>query len=419
MSQRFRSARVRPPVRRPPADAQAGRRLARTGVLAALVIVTLGCSVGAAVALTNSASNSAQSSTTPTTISNASHGATLHPGGSTNASGGFNAVSCGTAAACVVVGADSSANGAVATSSNSGASFQYVTVPASTPTLNAVSCTGSSVCVAVGGNDIIRSSNGGSSWASTQLSDAGISLLAVTCQGTTLCIAGGIDEGVADPTGEDLQMQAVAYSSSDGGQTWTQGSIPMGIAGIASVVCLTSTKCIAVGSNVLVSSNSGQTWTPVGVAGGTNQLFSISCSTSSDCVAVGSNPAGTFNPNLPGDAIVTTNGGSSFTAVKLPAATAAISDVSCASTCMAGGATGTGMSAPVFLTSSDGGSTWSAAQPPPGFGAVAGLFCPPSGSCVAVGSSGNGASATPTTALLAPKSGTWTPSPVGAGSSGT
>jgi hypothetical protein len=61
---------------------------------------------------------------------------------------------------------------------------------------------------------------------------------------------------------------------------------------------------------------------------------------------------------------------------------------------------------PVFVFSSDGGSTWNNATPPPKFTAVSALSCPPSGACVAVGSVTQGASSVPTTASLSP-TGQW------------
>jgi hypothetical protein len=67
---------------------------------------------------------------------------------------------------------------------------------------------------------------------------------------------------------------------------------------------------------------------------------------------------------------------------------------------VASGAMGTGASAPVFLSSTDGGSSWSNAAAPPNFTGVSGLSCPSGGSCVAVGHAMSGSTPVSSTATL-------------------
>jgi hypothetical protein len=71
----------------------------------------------------------------------------------------------------------------------------------------------------------------------------------------------------------------------------------------------------------------------------------------------------------------------------LPPYSASAFEVSCSSpsTCIASGAEGTGQPAPVFVSSTDGGLTWSNAAPPPSFTGIAGISCPAGGTCVIVG----------------------------------
>jgi photosystem II stability/assembly factor-like uncharacterized protein len=204
--------------------------------------------------------------------------------------------------------------------------------------------------------------------------------------------------------------QAVIMYSSDGGSTWAASSIPTGVAGIESIACPTATRCIGVGSLVIVSNDDGLTWQTVGVSGGVIQLFSIACASSTQCVAVGPNPAGLSNPNAQGDGVETTDGGTTFAKVALPAASASLFDVSCslAASCVAAGATGTGASAPTFLGSATGGTSWTNQAPPPGFSAISGLACSSSTACVAVGRTSSGPSL-----ATSNSSGQWSVAPPG------
>jgi hypothetical protein len=324
---------------------------------------------------------------------------TAHPGGAVPGSGGFNAVSCATTTDCVAVGADAAGAAVASISTNAGSSFASQPLPAGTPALSSVSCAGSSTCVAVGKDDIVASGDGGATWSAHSLSNTDFTLLGVGCQSATLCLAGGIND---HPLRQD--NQAVIVTSTDGGVTWKQSAVPSFVAGVASIACPSATRCIAVGSNVLVSNDAGATWSPVAVKGGTGQLLSITCPSATTCIAVGPNASGANNPNAPGNAVETTDGGITFSAVTLPPASASVFEVSCASvtSCVAGGAMGTGAATPVFLSSTNGGASWATAAAPPNFMGVAGLSCPPGGACVAVGRAGTGTSLQSSTASLAP-----------------
>ncbi len=384
-----------------------GRLLLKT---AALVVVATSAATASAFALSSSSappsSSSASAASAPTALAT--------PGGSTTAGGGFNSISCDGPTTCIAVGADANGNADVGVSKNSGNTFATGTLPASTPVLNAVSCVGGSTCVAVGSHDILNSSDNGLTWTSHQVRDLGtISLLGAGCQSSTLCVAAGMESVQIDPNGASyLVNQAVIWTSADGGQTWKKAAVPPGVAGIMAVACPTASRCIAAGSSVLESNDAGQSWAQVPVNGGVGQLFSITCPSSSTCLAVGPNALGPTNPSLPGDAVETTDGGTTFEAMALPASSASVFKVSCSTStnCVAGGATGDGASAPVFLNSSDGGSTWANATPPPSFKAISDISCPSGGSCVAVGSATSGNASAASTASLSP-SGQWTSTP--------
>jgi photosystem II stability/assembly factor-like uncharacterized protein len=208
----------------------------------------------------------------------------------------------------------------------------------------------------------------------------------------TTCLAAGVSP---DPTGPEVGELAV---STDGGNTWSSASLPPATYGLGSVTCPTTTLCIAVGAEILVSADGGQTWQIRTVVGGTEALRSISCSSASQCVAIGPNPGGVQNADAAATAVITTDGGETWQQESLPAGTAALEQLSCATTtCFAGGPTTTPKGQATFVTSTDGGSTWATASAPSAMSDVADLACPAAHNCVAVGSD-SGRSVTASTA---------------------
>jgi hypothetical protein len=369
------------------------RTMVKVGLLSSALLVVGGVAALAATGTTSGPSGSA--SLTSTTLPSASSlggsvtPMAITPGGTTVGVGGFNAVSCISAASCVEVGGDNSGNGVVSLSQAGSSSVTGATLPTGTPNLIGVNCATAGTCVAVGGSSIINSTNSGSSWKLQAVSYPNVSLTGAFCQSATQCLVTGVDsaDGLAG-------NGAIILSSSDGGSTWTPSSIPPGVSGIESIACPTATRCIGVGSLVIVSNDGGQTWQIAPVNGGVIQLTSISCASSTTCISVGPNPLGVSQPSAPGDAVETTDGGSTFQKVTLPSSTASLFEVSCSSssTCTAAGATGTGASTPTFLGSSTGGATWSTQTAPTGFSAVSGIACPSGGQCIAVGRTSAGAS---------------------------
>lgn len=377
--------------------------------LAVVLVIVMGAGVTAtAFTLSSSSTSASTSGTPPSAVPSGVPPSALsaNPGGASAGHGAFNDVSCDSGTQCVAVGADSSGVGVVATSTNDGSSFTSVVLPSGTPALSSVSCVEPGTCVAVGGDDILHSGDNGSTWNAQQISQFGSGTFetfhGASCQSAALCLVVGIVT-LSSPA----LNQGIIMVSNDGGSTWALDKLPGPISGISSVACATPARCIAVGSNVLVSSDGGVTWVLTPVNGGSGQLFSIACPSTTECVAVGPNAAGALNPADPGNAIISTDGGNTFSAVTLPASTVAVYEVSCSSStsCTAAGATGTGMSAPVFISTSNGGANWSDAVPPPNFTAISGLSCIAS-SCVAVGSTGSGSSVASSTASLSP-SGQW------------
>jgi photosystem II stability/assembly factor-like uncharacterized protein len=315
--------------------------------------------------------------------------------------GSFAAVSCPSTSFCMAVGASAGAGGLAADSTTEGSTWSDNPLPANTPELTNVSCATSSNCVAIGSGAIVTTSNGGASWTLSTPPTANTTLLGISCASASTCVASGVSPNSNGPYNGEMLYSA------NGGMTWNSDNLPAATMAVGGVTCPTATECIAVGASILVSSDGGQTWTTSSVAGGTGALTSVSCATALQCVAIGPNPAGVSDPTQPGLAIVTSNGGQSWQEETLPANTATLQSVTCASatSCMAlGPSPRSGGGAP-FITSADLGGSWSTAELPQSFTSGFGISCPSAGSCVMVGQSGDEATSASTNA-----GGVWTTS---------
>ena len=377
--------------------------LATAAVLVIIISATIGIEVSHAL--------SAPDSTTPTTgaVSGAAPPTTVQPatgspsnvpsgpsqvaapivpvpGGSTPGHGAFNAVACTTTSDCLAVGADATGAAVVATSVNSGSTWSDRSLPGGSSTLDAVSCGDSNHCVAVGKGMILSSADAGTSWKAAAPPIENTTLLGVSCSGPSACVAAG----VSPEPGQAFAGHVV--KTTDGGATWTAATMPPGTQALGGVACPTSTFCVAVGGSLMVSNDGGVTWSTRTLATGTGSspLRSVSCTSASHCVAVGANVLGVNDPSLPGEAVVTNDGGATWVSATMPANTAAADQITCTpgSQCFAGGSGETRASAASFAGSGDGGMSWSQSSAPSGFSQVAGMACPATNHCVVVGRAG-------------------------------
>jgi photosystem II stability/assembly factor-like uncharacterized protein len=238
------------------------------------------------------------------------------------------------------------------------------------------------------------STDGGSSWSEDY---AQLNLSAVSCLSDAICIAGGWT--LISP-----QTGSIAFTT-DGGTIW-QESQYSGEPWTAVTLGCTSDTCFAFGANstgLVESNNDGASWSRFGVPGGADALTSVTCVPSaSTCVFVG--PTAGSDPSAHGQALITTNDGSSWDNIgsSLPAATSTISSVSCPASdiCYAIGPPLTSGHPIVGLVTTDGGSAWSFVSaptgvsiPPPNWTGGWGyqdLSCGSSSSCVVVGQDSTG-----------------------------
>jgi photosystem II stability/assembly factor-like uncharacterized protein len=246
------------------------------------------------------------------------------PGGATETSAGYNALTCPTKSSCLAVGASASGLGLAATSSDGGKEWSPQKLPVGTSSLDAVACATSTACVAVGRNSVVAESDGGSSWVTGSLPNQITTLSGVACVSQDTCLAVGNAEDPGQPGPPEI------FRSTDAGRTWLQvTSFPGGTGGLTSITCPNASYCVAVGQGLFYSSDAGAKWERGEVVGGTQGVQSVSCWSASDCVAVGPNTLVAFEASVPGLALTTTDGGRLWRKAALPAGSGAIDDVIC------------------------------------------------------------------------------------------
>ena len=293
-----------------------------------------------------------------------------------------------------------------------GSSWSRSQLPASVVgTLVPVSCASTSDCVVVGGRNpfgvAAYTTDGGSSWSLGKLPPGFLVLQSVSCPSTSDCVSGGVRtvgkrlaNGLAD------NVAASVYTT-DGGSSWSLGTLPAGWFDFSSVSCPSTSDCVALGGSgnhkgnamaAAFSTDGGRTWSESALPAGLSELTvtgadgSVACPSTRDCIAVVNQYGSGAAYNDVGVAF-TTDGGSSWSEGTLPLGVVELDGVSCLSStdCVAVGAAGaatTQVAAALFTT--DGGSSWSAGTLPAGLDPFASVSCPSTSHCAAVGFRGSG-----------------------------
>jgi hypothetical protein len=201
----------------------------------------------------------------------------------------------------------------------------------------------------------------------------------LTCPTATTCYV-EVPRGRAGP----WQVEV----STDGGSAWHQSTLPRGVAPWPTTLsCMGASTCVALGQdaagNVLIKTvDSGETWTSVPVAAQLPSGFqpqAVSCTSATSCVAI------FVSDSTVGVAVLTTDGGTTWSRSTLPAPMAPI-DVHCFTdgTCIITGRGGSESAQGMGLYSTNGGATWAQATMPTGVGMVASLSCDSAINCLAV-----------------------------------
>jgi hypothetical protein len=321
-------------------------------VSAVLIIATAGCTTVAILASSQTVSAATSSSPWTGSFTAVALPPRVDQVKSTTC---VNAEDCWAVGEAVGRGATES-SAAVFATTNGGRRWMSQPIPAGIGTLNDISCSDRQHCVAVGQSDqtpnsgsaVLVTTNGGATWiAAPPL--AGVSdMTTVSCRADRHCLAIGTN----NTTG-------AVYASSPGTSTWTSvGTLPPGVEGASAVSCTDDRHCWVTGFTatdplhlsgaVVATSNGGSTWTSLPVPAGTGFLNGITCTQGSgdraaaSCVAVGTSAVAQGQTRTGhGQILTSSNAGLSWTPEPVPTAVATLFDVSCPSVgiCAAVGST--------------------------------------------------------------------------------
>jgi photosystem II stability/assembly factor-like uncharacterized protein len=168
-----------------------------------------------------------------------------------------------------------------------------------------VGCRSASSCVVVtGGHDpsgsgfpdepmsVLRSSDEGATWTRLGGPLTGMLMAAPpACPGALNCVVVGTSSSASPPPAG----AGAAWTTSDGGSTWTRGSLPPDIAALSAVSCSIPSHCWATATSVagsarqtvvLASVDGGRSWSTV-LDLGTDFFSAISCAPAGTCLAFG------------------------------------------------------------------------------------------------------------------------------------
>jgi hypothetical protein len=174
-------------------------------------------------------------------------------------------------------------------------------------------------------------------------------------------------------TGASVPGSDVAYTTSDGGAIWSPATAPPGALDMTNVQCASVSDCTAIMStgSVLAAAHTadfGQSWQTEGnLPGGFLAEGDLSCDGTGTCLVAGYVPTSAGHGQ--GAIALSADRGQTWALATVPAGVGVLQSVACttATTCLAGGTTGTTVSDVVpaqgqLLHSADGGHTWTTTQ---------------------------------------------------------
>lgn len=278
------------------------------------------------------------------------------------------------------VGTAGAPNWAAILTSAGGGIWTPQVIPPIAGYLSSISCSNPRQCVAVGqaasssnGQGIVlATADGGRSWQSRPIPPGFLDVATVACRPDRRCLAIG-----------EVPGGAAALSSSSAGASWVQrGNLPPGLNGATGLSCPDDSQCWAtvrrapdpdhVAGVVAVTTDGGSAWSPLAVPAGIGYLNDIACPTHG-----AGNTAIPTSTAAPATTASTTNGHS-------PAALAGAQCVVVGTTSGTLNAARVGHG--VLLTTTDGGHDWSERSVPALTASLVGVSCTGSDSCVMVGS---------------------------------
>ncbi|NNN20976.1 MAG: cadherin-like domain-containing protein [Acidimicrobiales bacterium] len=258
-----------------------------------------------------------------------------------------------------------------------------------------ISCASRSYCALVGGSNsgevaaALSITNAGSFWAATTIPETQINhLSAISCPFTSQCIATG------DRT-NGFHTVAASISLNIPAASYSETSLPTVVGQLAGISCSTASDCVAVGQSTsnsavaIVTSNGGASWSNASLSSGVQDLSSVSCVASTRvCAAIGTFWKGSVESS---SAVYSSDGGNTWAKAMIPPNIGALLSVSCASTTFCAAVGGTVGPTPLgqVVISVDGGATWSEVATPTGPLYYSSISCVTASFCVAAGIKNN------------------------------
>ncbi len=310
---------------------------------------------------------------------------------------GYNTISCSVASDCVVGGYTSIGTSYSLRTTDTGKTWQSSSL-STLQSFSDISCTSASDCMAVGvsssGTAIVKTTDGGATWTPVTSPNPKAFIPSISCTTSSDCTLVGY---FVEKLGPPVVLAPFVASTTDAGTKWTDQStsLPSGSAVMLNnVSCSTALNCVAIGFKtltfpfapaLLVTTDGGSTWTAPTVPKSVGSLSAVSCDVNQYCLASGMPTIGLSSSSTNVALIDTTDGGTSWNSVPLPKNIEAINGLACVSNatskdaCAAAGelaATSTTSATPAVFFTTNQGVSWNTPESmPSGIATLTGISC--------------------------------------------
>jgi hypothetical protein len=195
------------------------------------------------------------------------------------------------------------------------------------------------------------------------------------CPTTSTCYA-------VDNVAEQVEV------TSDGGNSWRHVALPDGFVPLSAIACTDAISCSLLGSDgaevtMVATSDGGTTWVEHALGVRDTDATSVgvlACSTATSCIAA----VTTIDDSSSNSSTVlmTHDGGATWSSTALVASFDPLGGACVGGSCVLVGSGGEGSSGAAAYASSDGGSSWSPAAVPAGVGPLVSVACATPVTCV-------------------------------------